>query len=91
MASKAGVHMLRRVVGNSAVRLSRNAAATTNREYMKVQILYPKAACKIPPSCLKTYNNNFFTGFMPLLSLRRHDSTTAGELETRRKYNNSLD
>ena len=47
MASKAGVHMLRRVVGNSAVRLSRNAAATTNREYMKVQILYPKAACKI--------------------------------------------
>jgi len=60
MASKAGIHLLRRAVGNSAVCLTRAPAALTNR-------------------------------FVPLLSLIRHEGTTASEIETRPTVRKPMD
>merc|ERR1712001_57528 len=59
-SSKTCFNLLRRVVGNSSVILSRSSGAITNR-------------------------------FVPLLSLARHEGTTAGELETRPTVRKSMD
>merc|ERR1712110_436013 len=60
MSSKTCFNLLRRVVGNSAVLLSRNSVAFTNR-------------------------------LAPLLSQKRNEGTTAGELETRPTIRKSMD
>merc|ERR1712110_1042129 len=60
MSSKTCFNLLRRVVGNSPVLLSRNSVAFTNR-------------------------------LAPLLSQKRNEGTTAGELETRPTIRKSMD